>query len=88
MGDSNRCDYMSPLYLQRVRFVDGDYGPDGTYWGRSASVGALWCAFNKEHHDAAAGHGTRIYVRAHSRTEARLKVLAEYPGLRFVRSSS
>lgn len=23
----------SKKYCQRVRFVDGDYGPDGTYWG-------------------------------------------------------
>lgn len=22
-----------PKHCQRVRFVDGDYGPDGVYWG-------------------------------------------------------
>lgn len=34
MGASDYMDAPeSKLHLQRIRFVDGDYGPDGTYWG-------------------------------------------------------
>lgn len=48
------------VYCQRVRFTDGCYAPDGTYWGAPAN---LWCVFNVE--------GTlRFYVRAETRREA------------------
>ena len=60
MGASNTFDPEHPvLHLQRVQMVDGDYSPDGTYWG--AGNKPLWCAFN----DSA-----RIYVRADDRAGA------------------
>lgn len=51
------------LYLQRVRFVDGDYAPDGTYWGGGRGAKPLWCAFS------ACGK-TRLYGRGNTRSEA------------------
>ena len=69
----------SPLHVQRVRLVDGDYGPDGTYWGASKKVGHVYCAFNTN------AMRVRIYVRAFTRGGA-LRVLREkYPGLTFHR---
>lgn len=47
MGDSNRDERdqfprgVSRIYCQRVRFVDGDYGADGTYWGGGARYAAI-----------------------------------------------
>jgi len=82
LGDRNRYDDMtSKLYLQRIRFIDGDYAPDGTYWG---GPGPLWCAFNKEEGDFPTAMGTRIYVRAKSRIEAQREILSMYPRVEFV----
>lgn len=78
MGAINRNDSDSPLYLQRVHFVDGDYGADGTYWGGGRGTEPLWCAFNGEDDKFAPAMGTRIYVRAKNRREAALRVLADY----------
>lgn len=83
MGDSDCIDDDwdgdKPLHVQRVRFVDGDYGPDGTYWGASAEEGGIYCAFDDSAMEV------RIYVRAHTRGEA-LRVLREkYPELTFHR---
>lgn len=54
------------LYCQRVRFIDGGYAPDGTYWGMPAN---LWCVFS-------ADLATCVYIRAASRADA-LKTFAE-----------
>lgn len=75
LGDRNLTDAHSPLYLQRVRFTDGCYAPDNTYWGMPAD---LWCAFNGEDDDFAPAMGTRIYVRAKNRREAALHILADH----------
>lgn len=53
-------DDASKLYCQRVRFVDGDYGADGTYWGGGSP---LYCVFNAE-------LTTRCYYRAPSHMAA------------------
>lgn len=82
LGDRNpREDLTSKLYLQRIKFVDGDYGPDGTYWGGASP---LWCAFNREDGEFATAMGARIYVRAKSRIEAQREVLSMYPDAVFV----
>lgn len=85
LGDRSRLNSDTvplPLYLQRVHFVDGDYGPDGTYWGGGGEP--LWCAFNGERDEQyAAAFGTRIYVRARNRREALHRVLAEFPDVTF-----
>ena len=65
MGARDRLDedwdHSEPLHVQRVRLVDGDYGPDGTYWGASEKAGHVYCAFNTN------AMRVRIYVRAHTR---------------------
>lgn len=83
LGDSNFHLATSPLYLQRINFVDGDYAADGTYWGNNGTP--LWCAFNGDDEEYAAGHGTRIYVRAKTREEAKTVVLRQYPHTKFIR---
>lgn len=76
MGAANFTDATTPLYLQRVRFSDGCYAPDHTYWGSPAD---LWCAFNGDDDpEYGAGHGTRIYVRAKDRESAKQAVLEDY----------
>ena len=34
------------MRCERLRMVDGDYGPDGTYWGYSPSHGRMYVIFN------------------------------------------
>lgn len=84
MGDKNIYDGSIYLHLQRVDLVDGDYGPDGTYWGAS-KTGHIYCAFNADNAEHAAGHGTRIYVRASFRDEAKLLIMKDYVNVRFKR---
>jgi hypothetical protein len=33
MGRHDRKESAAPVNVQRVRFIDGDYSADGTYWG-------------------------------------------------------
>lgn len=61
------------LYVQRIRFIDGDYAADGTYWGGYPSE-PLYCGFSAE-------GDTRIYVRAADRAEAVAAILAEHPAV-------
>lgn len=81
LGDHNFHMSDSPLFLQRVRFIDHDYAPDGTYWGNNGTP--LWCAFNGDDDEYAAGHGSRIYVRAKTREEAKAAVQRAYPEATF-----
>jgi len=48
------------LYCQRIRFTDGDYAPDGTYWGAPANLYAVFSADLE----------TCVYIRAASRADA------------------
>jgi hypothetical protein len=80
---SRSCKYGAPLgrdnqdnadetqkrYCQYVRFVDGGYSGDGTYWGAPAN---LWCVFT-------ADLETLWFTRAASRAEA-LRKYAERGG--------
>lgn len=80
MGCKDVVEDVSRLLVQRVQMVDGDYAPDGTYWGNSPKHGYIYCAFDES------GYGTRIWVRAHSRAEAVRKVVETYPEARFIRA--
>lgn len=80
MGARDVVEDLSRLYIQKVQMIGGDYAPDGTYWGGSPKHGYIYCAFDES------GYGTRIWVRAHSRAEAVLKVVEKYPEARFIRS--
>lgn len=82
LGDTDYVDNLStagPLYLQRVNLVDGDYAPDGTYWGCSPREGSIYCAF-----DVTADQ-VRAYVRAHTRSGAKAALVQTYPEITFVR---
>ena len=83
LGARNFNDAESSLYLQRIVFVGYDYAADGTYWGSGGDP--LWCAFNGDDDDFAAGRGTRIYVRAASRSLAMQAVADQYPDVTFKR---
>lgn len=86
LGDNSRIQGpLKNLRVQRVKFEDGDYGPDGTYWGGGGDP--LYCAFNDglDGDDFAAGHGVRIYIRAESAAEARELLRDTYPGITFAR---
>lgn len=73
MGTFDHFDNIDELlYVQRIHLVDGDYAPDGTYWGRTED--ALWCVFSDMN---------RIYVRAKNRKEAITLVEETYPGVMF-----
>lgn len=83
MGDCDLVDGpLDRLLLQRVRFVDGDYGPDGTYWGGGRGTEPLWCAFNGGDEP---GMRVRLYVRAVSRGAAQAKLRDSYDGITFAR---
>lgn len=71
MGARSRLDDpIERLYVQVVQMVDGDYAPDGTYWGGYPSL-PLWCAFS-------ADRANCIYVRARTRDLAVTAVLADW----------
>lgn len=65
----------TPVYVQRVRFVDGDYGADGTYWGCGGDP--LWCGFHPV-------MPNRVYARAKNRAAALVKIKAEFSEVKFI----
>lgn len=85
MGARDRLDedwdHSEPLHVQRVRLVDGDYGPDGTYWGASEVAGGIYCAFDPT------AEQVRVYVRGHTRGCALRALQREYPTLTFHKPS-
>ena len=58
------------LYLQRVRFIDGDYDLSGCYWGSPAN---LWCAWSPE--ETVNDPPVMVFVRADSLKAAKVAVL-------------
>jgi hypothetical protein len=88
MGDTDCVEGpLTNLRCQRVYLVDGDYGPDGTYWGASTKHGHIYCAFNDggDGDDWAPACGVRIYVRAFTYEQAKRVVAERYPGATFAR---
>ena len=73
------CDFIddidATLYLQRIKFVDGDYSADGTYWGGYPSP-SLRCAFSLGQNGNLAN---RMFVRARTRNEAKAVIGANQP---------
>ena len=65
------------MYVQRVRFVDGDYDLGGAYWGGPPSL-PLFCAWAEE-------FDARVFVRAKDRTEAKHKAKEYFPNAKFFR---
>ena len=79
MGDSDIADDLSEkLYVQKIRFEDGAYGRDGTYWGAPET---MWCAFTTN--ETQTMTPVRIYTRAKNRTLAIMNILEKYPTAKF-----
>jgi hypothetical protein len=57
----------------RLRMVDGDYDDGGAYWGGGCPY--VYCALSDS---------LRLFVRATSRDEAKAKLIARKPGIRWV----
>jgi hypothetical protein len=68
------------LYVQRIRFVDGDYSADGTYWGGGRDSLPLWCAFS-------AHLETCLWVRARNRVLAVDMVKLRLPSATFYKGA-
>jgi hypothetical protein len=61
MGRHARKESPEPVHVQRVRFIDGDYSADGTYWGGGGLP--LFAAFTRDLE-------TLCFTRALNRGEA------------------
>lgn len=68
------------LHLVRVKFYDYDYDKGGAYWGGSSPLYVAWAESEDYLVD-----GAEVYVRAGNRDEAKTKILAMYPFVRFLR---
>ena len=64
------------MYLQRVRFIDGDYDLGGAYWGGGGEP--LFCAWAEDVE-------VRVFVRAKDRRAAKLKVNEQFLNAKFFR---
>ena len=77
-GERGDPDYPYKFYLQRIRRVDGDYDPAGTYWGGSGEP--LWGFMGEDDQLLVRG-----FVRAYTRSAAKIYVSKQYPNVRFFR---
>lgn len=73
-------DVVGKVRLQRVPFVDGDYDPGGAYWGGGRGTQPLFCAWGETEDEQ-----VEYYLRAADREDAKAKLLAFFPGLKFYR---
>ena len=64
------------LWLQRLKWVDGDYDQGGAYWGHIPGD-SIYCAWSND--GAENDTGVRIYVRAKTKQQAKDEVLALLP---------
>ena len=79
-GEQGDPDYPYKFYLQRIRMVDGDYDPAGTYWGGGGEP--LWGYMGEGEDEEVLVRG---FVRAMSRVSAKARVTDEYPNAGFFR---
>ena len=61
-------DQLTPLHLQKLIFVDGDYDKGGAYWGGGSNLGSMYCAFTPNME-------TMIFVFSKSRNSAKEQVV-------------
>lgn len=76
-GVAEHRDRSMVMYLQRVRFVNGDYDLGGAYWGGYPSP-PLFCAWADDVE-------ARVFVRAEDRDDAKDAVLDYFPNAKFFR---
>lgn len=65
------------LYLQRLKWVDGDYDEGGAYWGGMMGD-YVYCA-----HGESETEQVRIFVRGIDRTDAKEEVRIIVPHIKF-----
>lgn len=91
MGDTGYAHSDNPergMRCERLRMVDGDYGPDGTYWGcGSREHGHMYVCFNGANEEYKIGCGFLKYYRAKSRADAIAQCLVDYPEITFTRGA-
>ena len=75
-GEQGDPDYPYKFYLQKIRMVDGDYDPAGTYWGGGGEP--LWGYMGEDDEVLVRG-----FVRAKDRTSAKAYIREYYPNARF-----
>lgn len=87
MGDSGFIKPDQPLtglLCQRITLVDGDYGPDGTYWGYVPRE-HMYAVFNGANAEYKPARGLLKFYRATSRHGAIAQFHAQYPEYNFAR---
>ena len=86
MGDHGYAHSYDRMRCERLRMVDGDYGPDGTYWGSgSQQHGYMFVCFNGANEEYKMACGFLKYYRARSRSDAVAQCLDDYPEIKFTR---
>ena len=65
------------MYVQRVKFIDGDYDLGGAYWG-SHPRDLLFCAW-------AEAVDARVFVRAKDRSHAKREIKKHFVNAKFFR---
>lgn len=77
---------LTGLRCQRITLVDGDYGPDGTYWGYMPRE-HMYAVFNGANVEFDAAWGLLKFYRASSRDDAIAQFHDQYPEYSFARGS-
>lgn len=67
----------APIKLRMEQILESDYDRWGAYWGTG---GGIWCAWGEDDKVQ-----VRVFVRAHSRLDAKAKVIEKLPKARFYR---
>ena len=86
-GYINEDQPLTGLRCERLRMVDGDYGPDGTYWGYSPSNGYMYVVFNGATPEFKTACGLLKYYRAKSRADAIAQFNDDSEGYTFARGT-
>ena len=68
------------FYLQKLRWVSGDYDQAGAYWGNSGGTSIYWGQAEVEGEDLI----QEIFIRAYSRQDAKEQVLESFLKLGFL----
>lgn len=65
------------LYLEKLKWTNGDYTTDGTYWGSNGGDN-IFRAYGESETEQ-----IEIFVRANSRDNAKMEVKAVFPEAKF-----
>ncbi len=71
------------LHMVKLRWVDGDYSEDGTYWGQTKGEHIYWARGEYYEEGLSQNVDYCVFVRAKSRVEAKELVRESVPNARF-----